>query len=297
VTASFPIRLLEPFASGAAACVHFGWLAPARFVAVKRLHSHVAHDELLLARVALHARLAMSVDHPNVVATLAVVRRPGELLAAMEYVPGASLEEIGAVALEPGVACAVVGDALRGLAALHATRGAPRWRTFSPASVLVGEDGQTRVIDLDVPLPRSAPARALVDKLPYTAPERLEHGRLDARGDVYAAAVILWETLTGRPLFHAPTASELVRRVREGEAPATGIDPDLDAIVLRGLARDPDARFESAIAMARELERFRAPASDVARALDAMDLACVRRRRAHAESVLHSECSLVTPKP
>ncbi|HEY8076676.1 MAG TPA: protein kinase, partial [Labilithrix sp.] len=128
------LRLHEPFASGSTASIHFGWLAPARLVAVKRLHPHVADDELVVARTVEHARLAMRVKHPNVVATLGIVQRRRELLCAMEYVPGASLAEIAAEhgAIEPRIACAIVASALRGLEAAHATRGVPGWRTLSP---------------------------------------------------------------------------------------------------------------------------------------------------------------------
>jgi serine/threonine-protein kinase len=306
------VRVHERLAAAgpaSAACVHLGWLVrAARVVAVKRLHPlHVA-DELAIARVREGARLAMCVVHPNVVATLGIARRPGEVLAAMEYVAGASLAEIADAAprgLAPHVACAIVAGALRGLHAAHEVRASVVPRAVSPGRVLVGEDGRARVLDFDVPGPTTA--AAVVDDLPYASPEQLVRAVVDVRRDVYAASVVLWETLTGRALFRAPTVEGILRKILEGDVPAPSrfapdVGPDLDALVLRGLARDPRARFASASAMACELERGSCGSpDDVAQALAGMDLPCIRRRRAIADAVqgrercegrsLHSECS------
>lgn len=307
------LRLHEPLDAEGASSVHLGWLARAgRLVAVKRLHPiHVA-DELGIARVREHARFAMGFDHPNVVATLGVVRRPDEVFAAMEYVAGASLSEIGAAApggLEPRVAAAIAVGALRGVHASREARtlssGVPRG--ISSASVLVGEDGRARVLDFAVPGSRTA--SEVVDDLPYAPPEQLARGTLgtryaDPRRDVYGASVVLWETLTGRALFHESTVAGTLRKILEGAVPAPsslapGIGSELDAVVLRGLARDPHARFASADAMAWQLEKSsHASAGDVSRAIARLDLPCIRRRRALAEVVrrrevntLHFECT------
>ncbi|MDB5216208.1 MAG: hypothetical protein JWO86_4135 [Myxococcaceae bacterium] len=305
----------ERVAVGGTASVHLGWLVRAeRVVAVKRLHPHHIADELAIARVREEARVAMSVDHPNVVATLGVVRHPGELLAALEYVPGASLAEIaGAVTggLEPQIASAIAADALRGVHAAHETRTARGARarpvsrdvsSISSGSVLVGEDGRARIIDFDVP--SAATANGIQGKLAYAAPEQLLRRGVDARRDVYAASVVLWETLTGRPLFRGPSVETMLRKILSDAVPppsrfARGVSPELDAIVLRGLARDPAHRFASASAMATALEQAScASADEVAQALAAMDLACVQRRRSLVDvvqsregNVLHIECN------
>ncbi len=295
--------------------VHLGWLVSAEhLVAVKRLHPHHVADELAIARVREEARIAMSVHHPNVVSMLGLVRHPGELLAVFEYVPGASLAEIwGGVTggLEPHVASAIAASALRGLHAAHEVRkpaGARaggtlrRVSSVSPSSVLVGEDGRARVIDFDVP--GTTYANAVEGKLAYASPELLLRRSVDARRDVYATSVVLWETLTGRRLFRGPTVQTMLRKILAEAVPAPSlfapsVGPELDAIVMRGLARDPADRFSSASAMARALEQTPcASADDVARALAAMDLACVRTRRSlvdgvqrREESVLHIDCS------
>lgn len=280
--------------------MHLGWLVrEERVVAVKRLHPlHIA-DEAGIARVRAEASLAMRVDHPNVVATIGVVRHPGELLAAMEYVPGASLAEIRSAVpggLDPRIACAIAAGALRGLQAAHEARASVTLRVASPLSssrVIVGEDGWARVIHFDVP--NATSAAGIVDDLPYASPEQLVRGHIDVRRDVYAASVVLWETLTGRPLFHAATVDGMLRKILTDAVPAPsrfapGISPELDAIAMRGLARDPEKRFASAEAMASALEHTScATPAEVARALAAMDLACVPRRRALADAVLWRE--------
>jgi eukaryotic-like serine/threonine-protein kinase len=287
--------------------VHLGWLASAeRLVAVKRLPPHHLADEVGITRVRAEAQLAMRVVHPNVVTTLGVVCQPGELLAVMEYVPAASLTELTgphARGLEPHVASAILAGVLHGLHAAHAARGGSQRdiSTVSSGRVLVGEDGRARILDFDVPGPTTADA--IISKLPYAPPEQLVRGKIDVRRDVYAAATVLWETLTGRPLFRAATVEGTLRKILSDPVPAPSelahVAPELDAIVMRGLARDPTARFESAGAMASALERTSCAApEDVARALEAMDLACLRERRALADAVrelernlLHIECS------
>ncbi|MDB4935658.1 MAG: serine/threonine protein kinase [Labilithrix sp.] len=301
-----PLHLHERLDS---ASVHLGWLLRAgRLVAVKRLHPLHLADAAGIARVREEARIAMRVDHPNVVATLGVVHRSGESLAAMTYVAGASLAEIADAVpepLSPRVASAIAADALRGLHAAHDARGSVVPRAVSPSRVLVGEDGRARVLDFDAPGARAA--AAVVDDLPYASPEQLVRAAVDVRRDVYAASVVLWETLARRALFRAPTVEGMLRKILEGDVPAPsrfapGIDRALDAIVLRGLARDPRARFESARAMASALEQASCAApDDVARTLAGLDLPCIRRRRAVAEAVctreardgrpLHTECN------
>jgi serine/threonine-protein kinase len=293
--------LHDRFAVGATASVCFGWLAR-ELVCVKRMHPfHLVPEN------------AVKVEHPNVVETLGVVRRPGELLAAMEYVPGASLQEIFEArpdGLEPHLASAIVAAVLRGLDAAHETRRAVLPRGLSPSSILVGNDGHARLLDLDVHGPSTA--AAAIDKLPYAAPEQVARGdvRVDVRRDVWAAGVVLWEALTGRSLFRAPTVEGTLHAIRWAEVTPpshvvwTEIDPALDAIVTRALARDPDARFASAREMAIALERTScAMPEDLACALAELDMRSITLRKVLADAVtrrersgLHIECNEGVPK-
>src|SRR6202041_1242782 len=89
--------------------------------------------------------------------------------------------------------------------------------------------------------------------------ECFQLGEVNRQSDIYAAAVVLWETLTGERLFKADTDSQTVARILPGEVPppsrsASDVSPELDAVVLRGLNRDPAKRFETAREMALALE-------------------------------------------
>jgi serine/threonine protein kinase len=311
------VRIYEPLSApgpDAEASAHLGWLVAARrLVVVRRLHPQHLGDEVTIARVRREVMLAMRVDHPNVVVTLGVALRRAELLVATEYVPGASLAEIlaslaeagDAGGLEPAVAIAITAGALRGLHAVQQSRASFSPRCFSPVRLIVGEDGRARVLDLDLAGGSLARPSAVVDELPYAAPEQLERRAVDARRDVYAASVVLWETLTGRSLFRGVTVAETLRKIRCEVVPAPSvfaphIPPELDAVLLRGLARDREHRFPSVSAMLTALERAFVPAPPelVARSACALVLPRTMRRRALAESVrererarLHIECN------
>lgn len=314
------LRLHERLASSETGAVHLGWLVRReRLVAVKRLHPLLVAGPTEIARVRAETRLATSVEHANVVATFGVVHHPGEMLAAMEYVAGASLAEVMSArpaGLAPPIASAIVAGALRGLHAAHEARASAVPRCVSGGRILIGEDGRTRIIGFDVRGPGVLRPTEVIDELPYAAPEQLTRfvipdgvlrRGVDARRDVYGASVVLWETLTGRALFHGSTVEHTLRRFLSEDVSAPSsfaphVNAELDAVVLRGLARDPGERYASASAMAGALDEAGAAATaDVARALAAMDLACVNRRRALADAVrqresrecrsLHTECN------
>lgn len=297
------LRMHERFAGGATGNLHFGWLVrEEQLVCVKRMHPfHRAPQG------------AVNVDHPNVVSTFGVLRRPGELLATMEYVPGASLAEIFSVraeGLDSRIAVRVVADVLHGVHAAHEARQAILPRGLSPSSIVLGEDGHARILDLEVHGPSTT--NAVVDKLPYAAPEEVERrdARVDVRRDVWAAGAILWEALTGRSLFRAPTVEATLHALASkaitppSHVALPEIEPVLDAIALRALARAPEDRFASAREMALELDRASGASSDeVACALVDMDLRGIRERRDLADLValrertgLHIECNDRVPK-
>jgi serine/threonine-protein kinase len=228
------------------------------------------------------ARVASRVQHPNVVGILDVAAHDGELLLVMDYVRGEALSVLLSECSDrpalpgiPIVASIVVG-ALHGLHAAHEARdeaGRPMeivHRDVSPHNILVGADGIARVVDFGIAkaISRLQNTRdgEIKGKLSYLAPEQLRGRPVDRRTDVYAASVVLWEALTGRRLFTGDTAGGIVTAVLEEEvaAPSTfrvGIDPALDALVLRGLSRAPDGRFASALEMAEHLARMVPPAA------------------------------------
>jgi serine/threonine protein kinase len=269
----------DEFAAGGMATVHFARLLGAqgfrRTVAAKRLLPHLTRDRDLALSLVDEARLAARVRHPNVVSTLDVVQTEGELLLVMEYVHGESLAKLAGLVLARGervplaIAAAILSDALQGLHAAHEAkdeRGAPLQlvhRDVSPQNVLVGLDGITRIADFGVAKAvgrmHSTRDGAIKGKLAYMAPEQLNAGDVTRRTDVFAAAVVLWELLTGEPLFAGDSHAETIFNVVSApiippSAHGAVLPPGFEAVVMRGLERDPTLRFASAREMALALD-------------------------------------------
>ncbi len=282
--------LYDEIAAGGMATVHFGrLLGPVGFsrtVAVKRLHPQYAKDPEFVAMFLDEARLAARIRHPNVVPTLDVVATEGELFLVMDYVQGESLSRLVRAARSQGqsvplaVVTAILSGTLHGLHAAHEAkneRGEPLGivhRDVSPQNILVGVDGVPRVLDFGV---AKAAGRAqttregqIKGKLAYMPPEQLRGGIISRAVDIYAASVVLWETLTAQRLFAGDNEGEILAKVLEAEVPppsrlVPGLPRALDEVTLRGLARDRQARFATAREMALALERCTrlAPPSEV----------------------------------
>jgi serine/threonine protein kinase len=279
--------LYAPLGAGGMASVHLGRLRGAvgfaRTVAIKRLHDRFASDPEFVAMFLDEARLAGRIRHPSVVPTLDVVVADGELFVVMEYVHGETLAELvhaPASGVPLAIVSAIVSSILHGLEAVHDTRddrGEPLdivHRDVSPQNVLVGVDGVARVLDFGIAkaLGRLHTTRdgALKGKVAYMAPEQLKGLPLDRRADVYAAAVVLFEVITSRRLFVGQTEDAIAEQVLSApvtspSAIAPHVSPELDAVVMRGLSRDRNARFRTAREMAVALERAvpAAPALEV----------------------------------
>jgi serine/threonine protein kinase len=262
----------------------------ARTVAIKRLHPQYSRDREFVASFLDEARLVARVRHPNVVPTLDVVASGGEVFLVMEYVHGESLSTLVRCTNEQGqpipvpIVVAIVSGALQGLDAAHeakSERGAPLQivhRDVSPQNILLGSDGQARILDFGIARAidrlQTTQEGQVKGKVAYMSPEQLHGQRLDATADVYSAAVVLWEAITARRLFRGPPDGRLVVEVLEGQIPrpsqailelgdeprARAVAP-LDDVIMRGLSRKKDERWQTARAFARALEAAVAPAT------------------------------------
>ncbi len=256
-----------------------------RTVAIKRLHKQFAKDPDFVGMFVDEARLAARVRHPNVVPTLDVITdgADGEIFLVMEYVAGESLSRLLRALqarkrlVSPRIAITILSGVLHGLHAAHeakSEKGVPLGivhRDVSPQNVLVGTDGIAHVLDFGVAkatanLHGTTRDGELKGKLAYMAPEQLTSGTLTRQSDVYAAAVVLWETLTLRRLFQADSEGALLMQIMSATVQAPGelvpgLPEGLDAIVMRGLARDPSMRWATARDFAVALERCAAIAS------------------------------------
>lgn len=263
-------RVCSELASGGMATVHLGCLlGPAGFsklVAIKCLHDQLALEKEFVSMFLDEARLASSIHHPNVVATLDVVAENGELLVVMEYVHGETLAGLCRAARQagertaPAVVVRVLCDALDGLHAAHiaSLAGQPLnivHRDVSPQNIMVGADGNTRVLDFGIAQAalssRVTAAGVVKGKIAYMSPEQLQGQAIDARTDIFAAGVVLWEALTGRRLFLAADSRETMAAVLRCAVSSPSsivpeLPPGLDAVVLKALEHDPARRFQNA---------------------------------------------------
>jgi serine/threonine-protein kinase len=274
--------MCAPIAAGGMATVHLGRLMGpkgfSRTVAIKQLHVQLARDTDFVAMFLDEARLTSRIRHPNVVAPLDVIECDGEICIVMEYVHGESLGRLMHAAegekIPLRVVTAIMVQALLGLHSAHEAvddDGHPLaivHRDVSPQNILVGEDGITRVVDFGIAKAarrvHSTEGGKLKGKLGYMSPEQLRLSPLDRGCDIFSAGIILWELLTGRPLFTAEEPAAAVAQMLSFEPVAPSHYVELpavfDAIALKALAVDREQRYSTAREMARELEAAYPPA-------------------------------------
>ena len=250
-----------------------------RYVALKRLLPHLAEDASFIKAFVREAKLASLLTHINIVQIYELGRVGTEYFISMEYINGRDVRQILRHARKvtgPAPIHVTVGLILQLCEALDYAHtkiddsGQPLGlvhRDVSPSNLLVTNQGHLKVIDFGIAKAQSAQLRTqtgrVKGKLAYMAPEAISGSRdLDARSDVWAVGVILHEMLTARPLFASKNEYQTLLKVQRVEitAPSTfnqSVPAELDAIVWKALARDPDQRFASAAELRLELERVR----------------------------------------
>ncbi len=243
-----------------------------RRIAIKVLgrRSPAGHDKLLA-----EAQAMARVSHPNVIQVYDVGTFRGQVFVAMERLEGGTLAEwLSTARPDPAAIIERFAQAGRGLAAAHAT--GLVHQDFKPDNVMLGDDGRPRVLDfgiarlLDTPTKDATPAsrprgarRAQPEGVggtpAYMAPEQFAGAKVDARADQFAFCVALYEALVGRRPFAGDTVVELAVAVLEQEPPplpaSAGAPRYVARALLRGLAREPAARFPAMEPLLAELER------------------------------------------
>ncbi|MDI1481350.1 serine/threonine-protein kinase [Polyangium sp. y55x31] len=272
-------EILHLIASGGMATVHLGRALGMggfeRLVAIKTMHAHLADEPEFVAMFLDEARLAAQIRHPNVVGTIDVQQDERGVFIVMEYIEGASLQQLLRALHKQGatlpldIALRVFLDMLAGLHAAHEltdVQGKPLHlvhRDVSPQNVLIGVDGVARITDFGV---ARAEARIstthgsqLKGKIGYMSPEQAGRLPVDRRTDVYAAAVLLWELMALKRLIRGDSEAEMLAKVVASETPSPrSVNPDvpepLDAVCMRGLEKNVDARYATAADFAEALD-------------------------------------------
>jgi eukaryotic-like serine/threonine-protein kinase len=234
-----------------------------RLVAVKIPDAHLGSDPAFRDRFRREAQAAAALSHPNVVTVHDWGETPDGAYLVLQLVDGPSLREVLRTRdrLSPREALAVLGPTAAGLAAAH--EAGLVHRDVKPENVLLGRDGTVRITDFG--LARAAASATstfgpdvLVGSPHYLSPEAVQLQPLDARSDVYALGVVLFECLTGQPPHQAesPFATAVAHTARPVPAPSelvAGLSPGIDEVVRRATERDRDRRTPDAAAFGREL--------------------------------------------
>jgi serine/threonine-protein kinase len=273
-------ELMGEIASGGMATVYLARLTGMggfqRFVAMKRLHPHLASEKEFVEMFLDEARIAARIHHPNVVPILEVGASQVGYYLVMEYIEGDTLARLLARAASVGkrlpvsIALRVAIDMLSGLHAaheLHDDQNLPVnlvHRDVSPQNVLVGQDGIARITDFGVARAASRLTATRVGqlkgKIAYMAPEQAAGSEeLDRRADVFSAGIVIWEALAQKRLFKAENEAATLSRVITEPVPllfqvAPQVSKEVSGVVMRSLDRDRDRRFPSCAAFADALE-------------------------------------------
>ncbi|MBX3276187.1 MAG: serine/threonine protein kinase [Sandaracinaceae bacterium] len=285
-----------------------------RWFAIKRVHDQLAKNRDFVNMFLDEARIAAAIQHPNVAQVFDLGEVDGRYFLAMEYLHGEPLTSLAtrfSVAvgrMPPGLAAYLVARAADGLHHAHEATDASGQpmnlvhRDVSPHNVFITYDGQVKLTDFGV---AKAAGRithtetgVVKGKLAYASPEQVKGAPLDRRSDLFALGVILWEISTGRRLFRGSTDAETLHRIYSGyrlspSALVPGFPPELERIIDRALANDPDARYPTAQELARDLDRFLATSSAPA---GSADLARAMREHfaaqiAQKDAILHRDGS------
>jgi serine/threonine-protein kinase len=258
-------------------------LGATRLCVVKQILPGLAGDPKFSEMLVHEAKLAARLSHANVVQVFDLGRADGRLFIAMEYVEGFDLNDLlrrcsrAKVPLPFELGVHVVREALRGLDYAHRRMdddGKPLGivhRDVSPSNLLVSFEGEVKVCDFgiahanDMIAASDAPREldeAIKGKAGYMSPEHARGEPIDARADVFAAGIVLWELAAGRRLYKGGEGREaLLEQARRGEVPelqSQGLPEEamLHGIACKALSRERGDRYPSAAAMLRDLEAY-----------------------------------------
>ena len=246
-------------------------------VAIKRITPALAQRPKFVRMFLDEARLAMTLNHANIVQVFDVGRAQDTYFIVMEFVDGWNLRrilhrvnEVG-TRLPVGLAVFIAIEALKGLAYAHEKKdenGRPLrivHRDVSPPNILISKAGEVKITDFG--LAKAVTQAELTDpgivkgKFAYLSPEAVQGKPVDHRADIFAMGIILWEMLTNRRLFLGRDEQETIDKVRACKIPSIRpfnkeVDEDLENIVRKALAKDPKKRIPTAAKFADMLSEY-----------------------------------------
>ncbi|WP_431277490.1 Stk1 family PASTA domain-containing Ser/Thr kinase [Leifsonia poae] len=221
-----------------------------RRVAIKVMHGHLADDSVFKSRFVQEARSAARLAHPNVVNVFDQGQDSDMAYLVMEYLPGITLRDLlkDYGKLTPEQTIDIMEAVLSGLAAAH--KAGIVHRDLKPENVLLADDGRIKIGDFGLARAASAntaTGQALLGTIAYLSPELVTRGVADARSDIYALGIMMYEMLTGEQPFQGEQPMQIAYQHANDAVPTPSaknpsVPAELDDLVLWATAKDPDKR-------------------------------------------------------
>lgn len=238
-----------------------------RPVAVKVLAAELSRDPMFVERFRHEAQAAANLNHPNIVSVYDWGQDGDTSFIVMEYIDGRSARDLITARgrLDDTQVAGIGGEIAAALSSAHAA--GVIHRDVKPANVLISSQGQVKVTDFGIALSGNSPneltkAGSVMGTATYFSPEQAQGFDVDARSDLYSLGIVLYEMATGAPPFAGDNAVAVAyQQVQEPVPPPStrnpAIAPALESIILTALAKDPNARYQTADDMRADLLRFR----------------------------------------
>jgi beta-lactam-binding protein with PASTA domain/predicted Ser/Thr protein kinase len=238
-----------------------------RTVAIKTLLPQFARDASFVDRFRREAQAAARLNHPGIVSVYDSGTDGDTPYIVMQYIEGRTLADFlgSGKSLPPKQAAQIAQEIAEALGVAHA-HGVIH-RDIKPANVMITRDGKVLVMDFGIARlisgPETAPqTSAVLGTASYLSPEQAQGQPVDARSDIYALGVVLYEMLTGRPPFTGDSPMAIAYKQVNATPPApssanTDVPPELDAVVMRALSKNPANRYQTGQEFAEDLERAR----------------------------------------
>ena len=250
--------------------------------AIKRILPRLADDAEMRQLFMDEAKLALVLEHSNIVRAFEIDESEHEPFLVMEFLHGVTLGRLirEAVKRERSMPISHAVSIVRAIASglhhaheLHSASGEPLQlvhRDVSPNNVIVTFDGGVKLIDFGIAKSKqrvlATRTGGLRGTVPYMSPEQCRSEPLDRRSDVFSASIILWEFTVGQPLYPRGSELETLTSISKDDAPkpssrVADFPPALEAIVQKGLARDREARFQTAGELVSAIDEFMSDSS------------------------------------
>jgi eukaryotic-like serine/threonine-protein kinase len=274
-----------------------------RRVAIKILNSRHGNDDQFIERFRREAKNAAALNHPNIVSIYDRGEAEDTYYIAMEFLDGRTLKELivsrGAAPIN--VAIEYARQILSALRFAH--RHGIVHRDIKPHNVLVDGEGRVKVTDFGIAragTSQMTETGSIVGTAQYLSPEQARGGEVDPRSDLYSLGVVLYELLTGKTPFDGETPVEIaMKHLSNTPKPPSALRPDvpreLDMVVMRALAKNPDERYQSADEMEADLERVARGARVSAATVDTATQVMRRPAAAAAATSATAATMIATP--